>query len=50
MFFLNSREGEALRLWFIEDAEHQEIASAKGIPIGPVQWRVFNARGSYRRF
>jgi DNA-directed RNA polymerase specialized sigma24 family protein len=47
MFFLNSREGEALRLWY---AEHQEIASAKGIPIGPVQWRVFNARGSYRRF
>jgi DNA-directed RNA polymerase specialized sigma24 family protein len=50
MFFLNSREGEALRLRFIEDVEYYEIACAKGIPIGPVQWRVFNARGSYRRF
>jgi len=44
MSFLDSREGEALRLRFIEDREYHEIASAKGIPIGTVQWRVFNAK------
>lgn len=44
MSFLDSREGEALRLPFIEDKEYHEIDSAKGIPIGTVQWRVFNAK------
>ena len=44
MSFLDSREGEALKLRFIEDREYHEIASAKGIPIGTVQWRVFNAK------
>jgi len=44
MSFLDSREGEALRLRYIEDREYHEIASAKGIPIGTVQWRVFNAK------
>jgi RNA polymerase sigma factor (sigma-70 family) len=44
MSFLDSREGEALRLRFIEDREYHEIASAEGIPIGTVQWRVFNAK------
>jgi RNA polymerase sigma-70 factor (ECF subfamily) len=44
MSFLNSREREALTLRFIEDREYHEIASAKGIPIGTVQWRVFNAK------
>jgi RNA polymerase sigma factor (sigma-70 family) len=44
MSFLDSREREALSLRFIEDREYHEIASAKGIPIGTVQWRVFNAK------
>jgi RNA polymerase sigma-70 factor (ECF subfamily) len=44
MSFLDSREGEALRLRFIEDRKYHEIASAKGIPIGTVQWRVSNAK------
>src|ERR1700683_5248206 len=44
MSFLDSREQEALRLRFIEEWEYHEIAAAKAIPIGTVQWRVFNAK------
>jgi RNA polymerase sigma-70 factor, ECF subfamily len=41
---LNQREQEALRLRFIEEWEYHEIAEAQEIPIGTVQWRVFNAK------
>jgi RNA polymerase sigma-70 factor, ECF subfamily len=44
MEFLNQREREALRLRFIEEWEYHEIAAAQEIPIGTVQWRVFNAK------
>ena len=44
MEFLEPREREALTLRFIEEWEYHEIATAKGIPIGTVQWRVFNAK------
>ena len=44
MAFLDSREGEALTLRFIEQWEYHEIAAAQSIPIGTVQWRVFNAK------
>ena len=44
MAFLESREREALTLRFIEEWEYHEIAAAKAIPIGTVQWRVFNAK------
>jgi DNA-directed RNA polymerase specialized sigma24 family protein len=44
MDFLDSQEREALTLRFIEDWEYHEIATAKAIPIGTVQWRVFNAK------
>jgi DNA-directed RNA polymerase specialized sigma24 family protein len=44
MAFLDSREREALTLRFIEDWEYHEIAAAQSIPIGTVQWRVFNAK------
>ena len=44
MAFLDSREGEALKLRFIEQWEYHEIAAAQGIPIGTVQWRVFSAK------
>ncbi|HTB14823.1 MAG TPA: sigma-70 family RNA polymerase sigma factor [Bryobacteraceae bacterium] len=44
MSFLESREQEALTLRFIEEWEYHEIAAAKAIPIGTVQWRVFNAK------
>jgi RNA polymerase sigma-70 factor (ECF subfamily) len=42
--FLDKREQEALRLRFIEEWEYHEIATAQEIPIGTVQWRVFNAK------
>jgi RNA polymerase sigma-70 factor, ECF subfamily len=44
MALLESREREALTLRFVEDWEYHEIAAAKKIPIGTVQWRVFNAK------
>ena len=44
MAFLESREREALTLRFVEEWEYHEIAAAKAIPIGTVQWRVFNAK------
>jgi RNA polymerase sigma-70 factor (ECF subfamily) len=42
--FLDKREQEVLRLRFIEEWEYHEIAAAQEIPIGTVQWRVFNAK------
>jgi RNA polymerase sigma-70 factor, ECF subfamily len=42
--FLSSREQELLRLRFIEQWEYHEIAAAHAVPIGTVQWRVFNAQ------
>jgi len=44
MTFLGSSEREALTLRFVEEWEYHEIAAAKKIPIGTVQWRVFNAK------
>jgi RNA polymerase sigma-70 factor (ECF subfamily) len=44
MAFLDSSEREALTLRFVEEWEYHEIAAAKKIPIGTVQWRVFNAK------
>jgi RNA polymerase sigma-70 factor, ECF subfamily len=41
---LDSREQELMRLRFIEQWEYHEIASAHGIPIGTVLWKVFNAQ------
>ena len=49
MAFLDSRESEALTLRFIEQWEYHEIAAAQATPIGTVQWRVFNAKKSWRR-
>lgn len=44
MDFLDDREKEALTLRFVEEWEYHEIAAAQKIPIGTVQWRVFNAK------
>jgi RNA polymerase sigma-70 factor (ECF subfamily) len=44
MTFLDSREREVMTLRFIEQWEYHEIAAAQDIPIGTVQWRVFNAK------
>jgi RNA polymerase sigma-70 factor (ECF subfamily) len=44
MAFLDSRERDVMTLRFIEEWEYHEIAAAHAIPIGTVQWRVFNAK------
>ena len=44
MSFLDSREREVMTLRFVEEWEYHEIAAAQDIPIGTVQWRVFNAK------
>jgi RNA polymerase sigma-70 factor (ECF subfamily) len=44
MAFLDSREREVMKLRFLEHWEYHEIAAAQAIPIGTVQWRVFNAK------
>lgn len=44
MAFLDRHEREAMKLRFIEEWEYHEIAAAQSIPIGTVQWRVFNAK------
>jgi len=44
MGFLNHREREVMTLRFIEQWEYHEIAAAKDMPIGTVQWLVFNAK------
>ena len=44
MTFLDAREREAMMLRFVEQWEYHEIAAAQAIPIGTVQWRIFNSK------
>ena len=44
MAFLDMHERETMKLRFVEQWEYHEIAAAQSIPIGTVQWRVFNAK------
>jgi RNA polymerase sigma factor (sigma-70 family) len=44
MALLDSAEREIMELRFIEQWEYHEIATARQLPIGTVQWRVFNAK------
>jgi DNA-directed RNA polymerase specialized sigma24 family protein len=44
MKFLDPQERETMALRFIEEWEYHEIAAAQAIPIGTVQWRVFNSK------
>jgi RNA polymerase sigma factor (sigma-70 family) len=44
MEFLNPREREVMTLRFVEQWEYHEIAAARNMPIGTVQWIVFNAK------
>jgi RNA polymerase sigma-70 factor, ECF subfamily len=44
MKFLNAQERETMTLRFIEEWEYHEIAAVQAIPIGTVQWRVFNSK------
>jgi Sigma-70, region 4 len=44
MAFLDTREREVMKMRFVEHWEYHEIAASQSIPIGTVQWRVFNAK------
>ena len=44
MTFLDAQERETMTLRFVEEWEYHEIAAAQAIPIGTVQWRVFNSK------
>jgi RNA polymerase sigma-70 factor (ECF subfamily) len=44
MAFLEPTERDVMTLRFVEEWEYHEIAAAKAIPIGTVQWRVFNSK------
>jgi RNA polymerase sigma-70 factor, ECF subfamily len=44
MKFLDAKERETMTLRFVEEWEYHEIAAAQAIPIGTVQWRVFNSK------
>ncbi len=44
MKFLDELEQETMVLRFIEEWEYHEIAAVQAIPIGTVQWRVFNSK------
>jgi RNA polymerase sigma factor (sigma-70 family) len=44
MAFLDSRERDVMTLRFVEEWEYHEIAAARAMPIGTVQWKVFNSK------
>jgi RNA polymerase sigma-70 factor (ECF subfamily) len=44
MALLDSGDRELITLRYIEEWQYHEIAAAKAMPIGTVQWRVFNAK------
>lgn len=44
MKFLDMHERETMTLRFVEEWEYHEIAAAQAIPIGTVQWCVFNSK------
>ncbi len=44
MEWLQPDEREVLMLRYVEGLEYHEIASALGIPLGTVQWRIFNCK------
>jgi RNA polymerase sigma-70 factor (ECF subfamily) len=44
MKFLDDTERKTMTMRFVEEWEYHEIAAAQAIPIGTVQWRVFNSK------
>ena len=44
MKFLDSQERQTMTLRFVEEWEYHEIAAVQAVPIGTVQWRVFNSK------
>jgi DNA-directed RNA polymerase specialized sigma24 family protein len=48
MSLLDPREQDLVLLRFVEEWEYHEIASSQAVPIGTVQWRVFNLKKRLR--
>jgi RNA polymerase sigma-70 factor (ECF subfamily) len=48
MSLLDPREQDLVMLRFVEEWEYHEIASSQAVPIGTVQWRVFNLKKKLR--
>ena len=48
MSLLDPREQDLIMLRFVEEWEYHEIASSQAVPIGTVQWRVFNLKKRLR--
>jgi RNA polymerase sigma-70 factor (ECF subfamily) len=44
MDFLEPRERDFMILRFVEQWEYHEIAASRAVPIGTVQWRIFNSK------
>ena len=44
MSLLEPREQDLMMLRFVEEWEYHEIASFQAVPIGTIQWRVFNIK------
>ena len=44
MAFLEPQERETMTMRFVEEREYHEIAAVQAVPIGTVQWRVFNSK------
>ncbi len=44
MEWLQPEEREILTLRYVEGLEYHEIAASLGIPLGTVQWRIFNCK------
>jgi RNA polymerase sigma-70 factor (ECF subfamily) len=49
MTVLDECERDVMTLRFIEDWEYHEIAAVRKVPIGTVQWRVFNSKKKLAR-
>ena len=50
MSFLDPQERETMTLRFVEEWEYHEIAAAQAVPVGTVQWRVFNSKKKLAHF
>lgn len=49
MALLDPGDSEIMKLRFLENWEYHEIAAAKNLPIGTVQWKVFDAKKKLAR-
>jgi len=49
MAALDSEERQIMTLRFIEELEYHDIAEVLGLPLGTVQWKIFNSKKKLAR-